>query len=92
MRDRSNVKPSIEAEEWSGSCEKDGIYFFAVDFHCFVLLYYHQENFAYFADGSNQFQTNVKLAKQFKASSIYNSFPCHLTSKARITAVAAQWL
>jgi len=38
MRDRKKVKPSIEAREWSGLCERDGIYFVAVDFYCFVSL------------------------------------------------------
>jgi len=66
MRDGRKVKPSIEAKEWSGSCERDGIYFVAVDFHCFVLLYYHHENFAYIADGGNQSRIKCEIGRTVK--------------------------
>lgn len=44
----------------------DSIYFLEHDGHCFVLLYYAKQNFAFIADGSNSFLTDVEVAKELR--------------------------
>lgn len=43
---------------------EDGIFFLNHKFHCFVLLYLHNDRTAYIADGQNQFRTNIDTARE----------------------------
>lgn len=60
------IRVELEAKEWTKFEDKDGLYFLNFQFHCYTLLYIHEEKKAYIADGGNMFRTDDRIATGIK--------------------------
>lgn len=64
----------ITISVFKGDLPETGIYLVRHEGHCFVVLYYKQQDLAYVADGGNQFaicsETNLRVRKRLNVSRI----------------------
>lgn len=66
LRSNLSIKVNLEAKHFTHFEQKDGLYFLDFQFHCFVLLYIHERQLAYIADGGNVFRENDRIANGVK--------------------------
>lgn len=64
--DQSLKKVNIDISEFLVFKNHDGLYLFGYKHHAYMLLYLHDKQLAYIADGGNQFCRNRKLAKEIR--------------------------
>lgn len=57
---------NLEIATWTGNKEKDGLYFLNLDSHCFVVLYIHETNIAYVADGGNLYRKSISKTREIR--------------------------
>lgn len=66
LRSQRRISQDIIARWWGPLEGKDALYFLSHNFHCYVLLYVHNLQAAYIADGGNLFRTEQKVADEIR--------------------------
>lgn len=66
VRAWTKLASTLEASKWAGFEDTDHLYFLEHDKHCFVILYVHNRDLAFIADGGNVFRNNKEVADQLK--------------------------
>ena len=63
-RNHKTYKLSLEVEEWELEREKDKIYLFEHEGHCYVILYIHERRTGYISDGANIVLNSAKTLEE----------------------------
>lgn len=60
---QNKLNYDLPTQQWTNFGDEDALYFLDYQFHCLVLLYYHEEKQALIADGGNLFRENNRIAE-----------------------------